>query len=90
MVLTEKRGHFLAGEGEWRRLVRFIVGLAGVAVLYLGLGQIFPDGVSFFSLTLRFLRYTLIGLWVSWWGPLTFERIGLLKFGSEPGVVKSE
>ncbi|MFW5714480.1 MAG: phosphatase PAP2 family protein [Brevefilum sp.] len=80
VILTEKRGQFLAGEGGWRRLVRFFVGLAGVAVLYLGLGVIFPDGVSFISLVLRFLRYSLIGFWVSWWGPLVFEWLGLLKF----------
>ncbi len=80
VVLTEKRGHFLAGEGGWRRLARFVVGLAGVMVLYLGLGQVFPRGADFISFALRFFRYTLIGLWVSWWGPLAFEWMGLLKF----------
>ena len=80
VVVSDQRGKFLAGEGGWRRLVRFAVGLVGIAVLYLGLGQLFPDGVDALSLALRFLRYTLIGLWVSWWGPLTFEWMGLLKF----------
>jgi membrane-associated phospholipid phosphatase len=86
VVLTEKRGHFLAGEGGWRRLVRFVVGLAGVMVLYLGLGQVFPREADFISFALRFVRYTLIGLWVSWWGPLAFEWMGLLKFeqGKKP------
>jgi len=79
-VVTEKRGHFLAGEGGWRRLVRFVVGLVGIAILYLGLGEIFPDGMDVLSLALRFLRYILIGLWVSWLGPLAFEWMGLLKF----------
>jgi membrane-associated phospholipid phosphatase len=86
VVLTETRGHFLAGEGGWRRLVRFVVGLVGVMALYLGLGQIFPRDANFISFALRFLRYTLIGLWVSWWGPLAFEGLGLLKFeqGKKP------
>jgi len=82
VIVTEKRGYFLAGEGGWRRLLRFVVGLVGIAILYLGLGEIFPEGANFISFTLRFVRYTLIGLWVSWWGPLAFEWMGLLKFES--------
>ncbi len=82
VVVTEKRGRFLAGEGGWRRLLRFVVGLVGIAVLYLGLGAVFPEGENLISFALRFLRYTLIGLWVSWWGPLAFEKLGLLAFES--------
>lgn len=80
VVLTEKRGHFLAGEGGWQRLLRFGVGLVGIAILYLGLGELFPESVNFISFALRFIRYALIGLWVSWWGPVAFEKMGLLKF----------
>ena len=78
--LTEKKGHFLAAEGGWRRLVRFAVGLLGVLVLYFGLGQIFPRNADFASYGLRFLRYALIGVWVSWLGPVVFEKLGVLKF----------
>jgi len=83
IVLMRKRGHFLAGEGDWRRLVRLLVGFMGIMVLYLGLGEIFPRNADFFSFALRLIRYTLIGLWVSWLGPLFFERLGLLKFVKE-------
>ena len=82
VILTENRGHFQAGEGSWRRLLRFVVGLVGIAILYLGLGAVFPEGATVISFALRFIRYTLIGLWVSWWGPLTFEWMGLLEFES--------
>ena len=83
VVLTEQKGYFLSGEGGWRRLVRFIVGLIGVFLLYLGLGQVFPDGADFISFFLRFIRYTLIGLWVSWLGPILFNTLGILQFASE-------
>jgi hypothetical protein len=83
VILTEQKGYFLAGEGGWRRLVRFIVGLIGVFLLYLGLGQVFPDGADFISFFLRFIRYTLIGLWVSWLGPILFNTLGILQFTSE-------
>jgi hypothetical protein len=79
-LLTETKGHFLAGEGGWRRLARFLVGLLGVFALYLGLGQVFPDNGDTISFALRFVRYTLIGLWVSWLGPIVFEKLRLLEF----------
>jgi membrane-associated phospholipid phosphatase len=84
-LLTEKKGHFLAGEGGWRRLARFLVGLLGVLVLYLGLGQLFPDNGDAISFALRFVRYAIIGLWVSWLGPIVFEKLKLLQFEEEQG-----
>jgi membrane-associated phospholipid phosphatase len=90
VVVTERRGRFLAGEGGWRRLLRFGVGLVGIAILYLGLGAIFPEGANFISFLLRFIRYSLIGLWVSWWGPVTFEWMGLLAFDSPKNANKKE
>ena len=82
VLLVEKKGYFKAGEGGWRRFVRLIVGLVGIIVLYSGLGQIFPRNADCISFALRFVRYTLIGLWVSWLAPVFFERIGILEFES--------
>ena len=83
VILTETKGNFLAGEGGWRRIVRFLVGLVGILILYLGLGQLFPKNDDLISYLLRFLRYALIGLWVSWWGPLVFEKLHILDFKGE-------
>jgi len=80
VILTKYKGHFLAGEGGWRRMVRFLVGMLGIFVLYFGLGQIFPRNADLISFTLRFIRYALIGLWVSWLGPVVFEKLGILSF----------
>ncbi len=85
VVLMEKRGKFLAGQGSWKRLVRFVVGLIGIFALYFGLGQIFPRNADLISYLLRFVRYTLIGLWVSWLGPQAFEQLGLLEFADKKG-----
>ena len=79
-IQTATRGHFLAAKGEWRRLARLGVGMVGVLALYMGLGAIFPDNGDLLSFALRFLRYTLIGLWVAWLGPLVFEKVGLLEY----------
>ncbi len=80
IILSGTKGRFLAGEGDWRRLVRLFVGFLGIFALYFGLGQFFPRNADFLSFFLRFIRYTLIGLWVSWLGPLVFEKLALLKF----------
>jgi membrane-associated phospholipid phosphatase len=80
VILSEKKGRFLAGEGGWQRLMRFLIGFLGLATLYFGLGRIFPRGANFASYSLRFVRYTLVGLWISWIGPLVFEGLGMLKF----------
>jgi len=80
LLVNKRKGRFLADEGGWRRLMRFFVGLVGLFVLYFGLGQIFPRNDDFVSFGLRFVRYSLIGLWVSWLGPVFFEKIGILKF----------
>jgi membrane-associated phospholipid phosphatase len=85
VLLTEMKGYFLAGKGGWRRLARFLAGLLGVMALYLGLGKVFPDTGDAISFTLRFVRYMLIGLWVSWLGPVVFEKMKLLQFEDKEG-----
>ena len=80
VILQARKGRFFASEGGWKRLVRLFSGLVGLFVLYFGLGYIFPDNADAVSYFLRFLRYTLIGLWVSWWGPILFEKLNLLRF----------
>jgi membrane-associated phospholipid phosphatase len=60
-----------------QRLLRYLIGLAGVFVFYYVLGQLFPRDPDLLSYSLRFLRYTLVGLWVSMIAPLVFQRMGL-------------
>ena len=82
VILLEKKGSFLAGEGGWLRLVRFLVGVVGVFILYFGLGQVFPREADVLSFSLRFLRYALIGLWIAWISPLLFEKLKIVRFES--------
>ena len=61
----------------WKRILRYLVGLVGVLVLYLGLGSIFPDDISLVSFALRFTRYFLIGFWISYGAPRVFTWLKL-------------
>jgi membrane-associated phospholipid phosphatase len=60
-----------------KRSVRFIIGLIGVMILWAGLKLVFPSGIAILSDFLRFLRYFLIGIWISAGAPIIFKRLGL-------------
>jgi membrane-associated phospholipid phosphatase len=68
---------FDASGSEWQRLVRYIVGTIGVFILWYGLGSIFPRTQNFLGFSLRYLRYTLVGVWVAALAPLLFIKIKL-------------
>lgn len=71
------RGGFHAGGALMQRILRFVVGLVGVAILWYGLGAIFPRGEEIVAYVLRYLRYALVGGWISAGGPWVFIRLGL-------------
>jgi membrane-associated phospholipid phosphatase len=66
--------------GEWWKLVlRYLVGLVGVLVLYLGLGSLFPDTETLLAFALRYIRYALIGFWMAGIAPWLFVRLRLAR-----------
>jgi membrane-associated phospholipid phosphatase len=68
---------FDAGGLLWKRAVRFLLGVAVVAAIYFGLRFIFPgEGDSLYAV-FRFIRYGLVGLWISLGAPWLFLRMGL-------------
>lgn len=74
---TDFRGGFDPGGLARKRFARFVLGVFGVAVLWFGLGAIFPRGESALPHLLRYLRYALIGLWVTGLAPWLFIRLNL-------------
>jgi membrane-associated phospholipid phosphatase len=74
-------GGFSAGGAVWKRIVRYVLGLVGVLVFYLGLdvlfGLIAPDAQALLPFVLRYVRYTLVGAWVSFGAPWIFLRLKL-------------
>jgi hypothetical protein len=73
------RGGFEAGGSLGLRIVRFLVGVLGVVIFWYGLGEIFPHEEALVSYALRYLRYALVGGWISAGGPWVFIRLGLAK-----------
>jgi hypothetical protein len=78
-ILLLTAGGFDAQGQWWKRLLRFPIGVLGVVLLWLGLGAVFPSGEYLLAYVLRYLRYALIGAWISALAPLIFIRLGLAK-----------
>ena len=77
MAWLAPRGGWQASGTVWKRAVRYVVGLIGVLIIWNGLGMLFPRGETIIPLSLRFVRYTLLGLWLSAGAPLFFTKLKL-------------
>jgi membrane-associated phospholipid phosphatase len=71
------RGGYQAEGPLAKRALRFVVGMIGIIILWRGLGLVFPDNSDLVSYLLRYLRYSLVGFWVSAGAPWLFFRIKL-------------
>jgi membrane-associated phospholipid phosphatase len=65
-------------EGSWtQRIGRYFVGLLGLILLFFGLRLVLPTEPALLGAALRFLRYTLVGLWVAYLAPRLFVWLRL-------------
>ncbi len=76
-VLLRDRGWFDARGSLWKRALRFLLGVSGVFVLWYGLGEVFPRGETMIPYVLRYIRYALVGSWVSGLAPIIFIKLKL-------------
>ena len=71
------RGGYQASGPVWKRALRYVVGFVGIAVFYFGLKIVFPDGDTLVPLVFRYIRYTLVGLWLAAGAPWVFTKLQL-------------
>ena len=76
-IWISKLGGFTTKDFWGKLILRYFLGLFGVLVLYIGLGSIFPDSEDFLSYGLRYIRYALIGFWISGFAPWLFVKLKL-------------
>lgn len=79
-----RRGEFQASGSYLQRLLRYLIGLAGVFLFWYVLGKIFPRDMSLLSYLLRFLRYLLVGLWITGLSTYLFEALKLSPMPTKP------
>lgn len=77
MLWLEQSGGFQTQGAWWKLLLRYLLGVAGVLAIRYGLKAIFLEGETLPAYLMRFLRYALIGLWLSGGAPLLFVRCRL-------------
>lgn len=82
-VLTQRYVRFSTGGQWWQRVVRYLIGIGVVLGLYLGLKAVLPGEESALHLIFRFLRYGVIGLWITLGGPWVFCRLRLVAEGEQ-------
>ena len=71
------RGGYQTSGSLRKRVLRYIIGLVGVIIFWYGLGEVFPRGETFVPLFLRYIRYTLVGFWVTAGAPWLFFHFKL-------------
>jgi membrane-associated phospholipid phosphatase len=60
---------------KWQRLA---LGLAGLLVIYAGLGMVISKDSSLLPITLTYVRFALVGLWVTGAAPFLFMKARLV------------
>jgi hypothetical protein len=75
--LIHKAGGHKPPRTPGRKIAVYFIGLVGVVVLWYGLRVVFPRNEDMISYTLRFVRYSLVGIWIVYLAPLVFRRIRL-------------
>jgi hypothetical protein len=63
-----------------KRALRYVIGLIGIVILWYGLGEVFPRGETWIPLVLRYIRYSLVGFWVTAGAPWLFFHFKLARY----------
>jgi membrane-associated phospholipid phosphatase len=78
-----RQGGFSNPDSNAQRLLRFLVGLVGILVFYLGLKTLFglfaPETETLLPYILRYIRYALVGAWVTAGAPWFFVKLKLAR-----------
>jgi hypothetical protein len=75
--ISQSGGSNAASGPWWKRVLRFLVGLVGIAILWQGLGTVLPRTPDLTGYTLRYLRYALVGFWATGIAPWLFIKLGV-------------
>ena len=76
-ALETRYVHFNARGVWWKRAIRYVIGIAGLAILRYGLGALFDSLEP--GWVFRLIRYGLIGLWAAWGAPVMFVKMKLAR-----------
>lgn len=76
--IDRRYGGFSTQGSASQKWLRLALGLAGLLVIYAGLGMIIPKTSALVPITLTYIRFALVGFWVSGLAPWLFIKAGLV------------
>lgn len=85
-VLEVSRVRFMIRGPLWKRIIRYLLGLAGTALFWFGLDMIFPKEPIALAFPLRLLQAFLLAIWIAYYAPWVFVKLRLAEARSEPEV----
>ena len=74
---THNRGGFCSDGVAWKRLLRYLGGVIGMALLWYGMRLLYAGQQGLVEHGLRYLRATLVGIWTTGGAPEVFVRLRL-------------
>jgi membrane-associated phospholipid phosphatase len=86
ILLESSRIRFRAGGPIWQRVIRYLLGIAVAIGIWAGLRAVFPTEPVWLALPMRFLRYLLLLLWVTYIAPWFFVKLRLAGADTESEV----
>ena len=86
MILESSRVRFRTDGPVWQRVARYLLGIAVAVGIWGGLRAVFPAEPEWLALPLRFLRYLLLLLWVTYFAPWVFVKVRLATADAESEV----
>jgi hypothetical protein len=66
--------------------MRYLLGLAGIVLLWFGLDAIFPKEPLALAFPLRLLQSFLMAIWIAYYAPWLFVKVRLAEARPEPEV----
>ncbi len=77
LVWMNLRGGWQVSGSVWTRAACYVVGLIGILIFWRGLEFIFPSDPNLVGFVFRYVRYALVGVWVTAGAPWTFRKLQL-------------
>lgn len=84
------RGGYSAKGVGFQLFLRYLIGVIGVAILWFGLKLIVPQTTDVFGFGFRYLRYAIVGCWISGFAPAIFIRYKLAFPMSPANMISKE
>lgn len=85
-VMEISRVRFMVDGSVGRRAIRYVVGIIVALGLWLGLDSLIPDDPLELMVPLRVVSHVILALWISYYAPWVFVRLGLADARPEPEV----